>query len=668
MLYPLRWPLAAMLGIVLLILLRGVVPDWATTPPESWTGNLPLPFLIFGDGFLPTLSFKGSSVADWFNDIVHFLRNHELFGLFTFRNVTRAIAGLIVWPLNFSEDLLISGFSNWGIPPIPWVVTAALAGILGWYLKGWGLGLLASSCIVYFAVFGKWKLAMTTLSLVLVTAPIAILIGLFLGIFALNWRWFEKALWPVLNLMQSLPHFGYLIPIVVFVGLGHKAGAIATILFALPPMAKITILGLRGVSEEVLEAAVMTGCTPRQMLWRVRIPAARPTLMVGVNQVIMQCLAMVVISAFIGAKGLGIDLLFRLQTLQLGRALESGIAIVLMAVALDRLSQALSEKEPEHKPTGAFWTVHPYLTVAGLAVVLGSVLAYLVPEAGTLPRGMTITLAPQWDLIIKTIVSALYEPLSLIREYLPPYFLIPIRGFFEHLPWTVFLGAASLTGWILGGWRLATLAGAYIGFIVLSGWWTEAMITTYLVFVAVVICVIFGFPLGVWASRRASRTRIVAFLCDTLQTFPSFIYLIPVVMLFQVGTISQVMAIVVYSSIPVVRYTYVGLRSVPHNIVEAAISSGCTPSQILWKVRMPLAFPEIMLGVNQTIMFGLFMVMIAGFIGGNFDLAREIFKAKAQNDAGLGLLLALCVAFLGLTADRLILAWANRRKAQLGLA
>ena len=668
MLYPLRWLLVAMVGIILLILLRGVVPDWATTPPESWTGNLPLPFLVFGDGFLPTLSFKGSNVADWFNEIVHFLRHHELFGLFTFRNVTRGIAGLIVWPLNFSEDLLISGFSNWGIPPIPWVVTAALAGILGWYLKGWGLGLLASSCIVYFAVFGKWKLAMTTLSLVLVTAPIAILIGLFLGIFAINWRLFEKALWPVLNLMQSLPHFGYLIPIVVFVGLGHKAGAIATILFALPPMAKITILGLRGVSEEVLEAAVMTGCTPRQMLWRVRIPAARPTLMIGVNQVIMQCLAMVVISAFIGAKGLGIDLLFRLQTLQLGRALESGIAIVLMAVALDRLSQALSEKEPEHKPTGAFWTVHPYMTVAGLAIVVGGVLAYFVPEAGTLPRGMTITLAPQWDLIIRAIVSALFEPLSLIREYLPPYFLIPIRGFFEQLPWTVFLGAVSLTGWLLGGWRLATLAGTYIGFIVLSGWWTEAMITTYLVFVAVIICVIFGFPLGVWASRRASRTRIVAFLCDTLQTFPSFIYLIPVVMLFQVGTISQVMAIVVYSSIPVVRYTYVGLRSVPHNIVEAAISSGCTPSQILWKVRLPLAFPEIMLGVNQTIMFGLFMVMIAGFIGGNFDLAREIFKAKAQNDAGLGLLLALCVAFLGLTADRLILAWANRRKVQLGLA
>ncbi len=194
------------------------------------------------------------------------------------------------------------------------------------------------------------------------------------------------------------------------------------------------------------------------------------------------------------------------------------------------------------------------------------------------------------------------------------------------------------------------------------------MVTTFLVFVAVVICVALGFPLGVWASRRDSTTRAVAFLCDTFQTFPSFIYLIPVVMLFQVGTISQIMAIVVYSAIPVVRYTLVGLRGVPHDIVEAAITSGCTRRQTLWKVQMPLAFPEIMLGLNQTIMFGLFMVMIAGFIGGNHDLAREIFKAKANNDAGLGLLLALCVAFLGLATDRLIQAWADRRKQQLGMA
>ncbi len=669
-----RWLFIGLAGIVLLIMLGDTLPAWVVTPPKTWTENLPLPYLVFGEGFLPTLGWEGSNVADWFNAIVHFLRTHEIFGLFTVKDVTRAGGRLIVWPLDFSEAVLIHGFPYrgitaipWVIPAVPWVVSVGLAAVLGWYVKGWRLALLAGACIAYFAIFGWWKPAMTSLTLVLVAASIAIATGLALGILALKWRWVEKALWPLLNLMQSLPHFGYLIPLVVFVGLAHRTGAIATILFAVPAMAKITMVALRGVSQEVLEAGVMAGCTPRQMLWRVRIPAARRMLMVGVNQVIMLCRAMKVISSFIGARGLGIDLLFRLQTLQLGRALENGIAIVVMAITLDRLSQALVDKEPKHKPEGPFWVVHPYLMATGVVIVIGAVLAYLVPEAATLPRDMTITFATQWDAAIKQTVSVLYEPLGFIRDTLLVYVLLPIRDFFKGLPWTVFLGVLTFIGWRLGGWRMATVVGLYIAFIVLSSWWTEFMVTTYLVFVAVVICMALGFPLAVWASRRDSTSRAVAFLCDTFQTFPSFIYLIPVVMLFQVGTISQIMAIVVYSAIPVVRYTLVGLRGVPHDIVEAAITSGCTRWQILWKVRMPLALPEIMLGLNQTIMFGLFMVMIAGFIGGNHDLAREIFKAKAQNDAGLGLLLALCVAFLGMAADQLIQAWATRRKQQLGM-
>ena len=175
--------------------------------------------------------------------------------------------------------------------------------------------------------------------------------------------------------------------------------AIATILFAVPAMAKITLVGLRGVSREILEAGTMAGCTPRQMLWRVRIPAARRTLMVGVNQVIMLCLAMKVISSFIGARGLGIDLLFRLQTLQLGRALENGVCIVLMAIALDRLSQALAVREPEHRPEGRFWDLHPCLTIAGAVIVIGAVVSYLVPAAATLPKSMTLTFASEWDVV-----------------------------------------------------------------------------------------------------------------------------------------------------------------------------------------------------------------------------------------------------------------------------
>ena len=138
-------------------------------------------------------------------------------------------------------------------------------------------------------------------------------------------------------------------------------------------------------------------------------------------------------------------------------------------------------------------------------------------------------------------------------------------------------------------------------------------------------------------------------------------------MLFQVGDVAAITAIVIYAAIPTVRYTIIGLRSVPSETIEAAITSGCTPRQVLWKVRLPLAIPEIMLGANQTIMFALFMVIIAAFIGTR-DLGQEIFRALTFNDAGKGLVVGLCVAAIGLTADRLITEWSEQRKKILGLA
>ena len=310
----------------LLLAGRSLLPSWAITVPEAWT----LPFI------------------DWINALVRVLSKNEIFGLFTFKDFTRAVSRLVEWPLDLMQALLISGFDDLGLPALPWIMIVGLAAVFGWWLKGWRLGLLAGGAIFYLALFGKWKLSMITLSVVLVAAPIAGLIGLGLGILAVKYRPFERVLWPLLNVMQSLPHFSYLILVAIFVGVSHRAGAIATILFAMPPMARLTILGLRGISHEVVEAGVMGGCTPRQMLWKVEIPAARDSLMVGVNQVIMSCLAMVVIASFVGAKGLGQDLLFRLQGLRIGQALEIGVAIVFMAIMLDRLSLALSEKQPEH--------------------------------------------------------------------------------------------------------------------------------------------------------------------------------------------------------------------------------------------------------------------------------------------------------------------------------
>lgn len=639
-------PLLVVLPFLVLLLAASLLPDWAVQVPKGWT----IPFV------------------DWANMVFDHLRDDAIFGLFSFRDLTRGAAELITWPLAFVEGLLVSGFPDIGIAAMPWVMTAGLSGVLGWYLRDWRLGALAAGCVAYMAIFGKWELSMITLSVVLVAAPIAGLIGFGIGILAVKKQWFEALVVPLLNVLQSLPHFSYLIPIAIFIGVGHKAGAIATVIFAIPPMARLTILGLKGVAEEVREAGKMAGCTRFQTLWMVEIPSARQPLLVGVNQVIMQCLAMVVIASFVGARGLGHDLLFRLQALKIGQALESGVAIVLMAITLDQLSRAAAHKEPSHlAPDASLLQRFPFLA-ASLAVIAASLLlAAITPYAQAWPSELALSTAPFWDALVDWITVTLYDPLQYLRNAMLLYVLIPIRDLFQSIPWTAMVALVATAGWSLGGFRLAAIVSGFVLFIAFAGYWERSLITAYMVTVAVLLCIMIGLPIGIWASRSERRTGIAKLLCDTFQTFPSFIYLIPVIMLFKVGDVAAISAIIIYAMIPIVRYTIFGLRNVPQEIVEAGITSGCTQRQLLWNIRMPLAFPEIMLGINQTIMFALFMVIIAAFIGTK-DIGQEIFRALTFNDAGKGLVLGLCVAFMGLTADQLITAWATRRKQKLGLA
>ena len=466
--------------------------------------------------------------------------------------------------------------------------------------------------------------------------------------------------------MQALPHFSYMIPVAIFIGIGHKAGTIATIIFAFPVMARLTLLGLKGVSPEVREAGIMAGCTRRQMLWKVELPAARPTLMVGVNQVIMLCLAMVVLASFVGAKGLGHDLLNRLRSLWIGQALEIGVVIVFMAIILDRLSQAWARKEPERMREGPFHVRHPFIAAGAVVVVVSYILAALVPALQLWPKSLSITTAPLWDALVDYLIVYAFDYLELIKDTLLVHVLIPMRDLYLMLPWSALLVFAVTLGWYYGGWQVAGIQALFALYLAFAGFWERTLITAYMVSFAVIVCVIIGSMVGIWAAAGPRRTKVVELILDTFQTFPSFIYLIPAIMLFSVNDFAAIMAIVIYATIPTTRLTIFGLRTVPHDIVEAAITSGCTPRQVLWKVRMPLAFPAIMLGINQTIMYALFMVVIAAFIG-TTDLGQEIFRSKADNDAGKSLVVGLCIAFLGLIADQLINAWARERKKVLGL-
>ena len=338
----------------------------------------------------------------WINDSVYYLLNDWFLIDYFDSNVqetksrplvlhiTRLISSLMLFLIDLFREILIGGvetvvaFSSWDwidknpwakLPGLPWTVVTGGAILLGYKLNGRNLAIFSGITMIYISVFGQWEPSMETLSLVMVAAPISIILGLILGIWSYRSKTVEKILSPLLNVAQTMPHYSYLIPIAVLFGIGDHAGAIATIIFATPPMVRLTLLGLRKVSPEVIDAGKMNGCDDFQLLFEVHIPTARRDILIGVNQVIMQCLAMAVIASFIGAKGLGWNLLLALNQLRIGLALECGICITLIAVLLDKMSLAWANKQTNYFENLNFFQQHKYGLLFIAVLIIGSILA-----------------------------------------------------------------------------------------------------------------------------------------------------------------------------------------------------------------------------------------------------------------------------------------------------
>ena len=581
--------------------------------------------------------------------------------------VTRAIAWTLAQPLAFVEALLYRGVPGLGLAPLPWIAIAAGASLLGHWIGGRRLGIFCGLCAFYLAIFGLWTDAMKTLAIVTVTVPLAALIGLLLGVWATRSPRIERGLNIIFDVLQATPHMAYLGPVVIMFGFGQVPAMLATLGFAVPPMARLTLLGIRNVPSDIIESGQMSGCTPRQLLWKVELPSAQQALLLGLNQVVMQTLAMAVIASLVGASGLGEKLLFSLQQLQIGKAVEQGIAITLIAMVLDRMTQAFVRRTPPRYAANTPWhRRHRHLTVFVIATTVAIVAAAFIPALAVLPRDMTLSYGAPINDLVRWVSKNLFPYVKPIRDTITIWMLLPMRDFYLWLPWSTVIGTLGLVGWHFGGWRLALIPICFLGFMLLAGFWVPLMLTVYLVTGCTILCILIGIPLGIWSSRSATAARVISGICDLLQTFPSFIYLIPVIMLFQTSDLSNVIAMLFYATVPAVRYTYLGLQRVPQTVIEAATASGATKWQRLWKVELPIAFPEILLGINQTIMMALAMVAITALIGSR-DLGQEIYKALPGADTGRGLLAGLGIAFIGIIASRLIGAWAEERKKKLGI-
>jgi glycine betaine/proline transport system permease protein len=646
-------PWLVLLALTAALVLASELAPWAFKYPSAWV--VPL--------------------KSWINVVMSWLRDDAGFGLFTFQQLTRGLSWLIEQPFRLADSVLSAGFTAgarqsaallW--PPIPWFALIGALAVTAHHAGGRGLALLVGLCFLYLAVFGQWASAMVTLSSIVIAVPLGIVLGTLLGIAAFRHPRFERAITPFLDLMQTVPVFAYLVPILWFFGFNPVAAMIATIIYAMPPMVRNTVLALQRVPAEVVDFGQMAGCTRRQMLWKVLIPSARPGLMVGVNQVIMLSLNMVIIASMIGAGGLGHEVLAALRRLDFGAGLEAAIAITLLAIALDRLSQAFARRPPPvHGMTEqSFPRRHPHL-VAALALLLGGwALAALWPAIAAYPRSLQVTSGDAVNTGMEWINIHFFETIEAIKAWLLINLMVPLKRLLLGLPWPMVVAAVTLAGWQLGGWRLAVQTACFTLFIALTGNWLNATETVYLCGLSVLIACLIGIPIGVWAARNEQVHRIAQVVVDTLQTLPAFAYLIPAVMLFRVGDFAAMLAVVAYSIVPAIRYTDHGIRQIEPSLIEAARATGCTPRQLLRKVQLPLALPEIMLGINQTIMMALSMLVITALVGTR-ELGQEVYIALTKADVGRGLVAGICVASIAMTADRLIAPWAAARKRRLGI-
>ncbi|KJS09147.1 MAG: ABC transporter permease, partial [Hoeflea sp. BRH_c9] len=537
------------------------------------------------------------------------------------------------------------------------------------WLGGLRLALLAGGCFLFLAVFGQWTSAMITLASILVAAPLGVLFGLLFGIAAWRWRWVERMIAPLLDLMQTIPVFAYLVPVLFLFGFGPTAAVIATLIFATPPITRITILALRAVPGEIIDLGHMVGCTERQMTWRVMVPAARESLMVGMNQVIMLSLNMVIIASMIGAGGLGFDVLAALRRLDFGAGLEAGFAIVALAIAMDRLSQAAAERlsapAAEIQNSGLI-ARHPYLIAALALVLITTLLGYVVPGIHTYPEALQLSTGTFWSEVVAWININYFDTLEAIKNAMLLNVLIPFKRFLGDLPWFGVTALLAFAGYRLGGWKLALLTASLATFIAATGQWEKAMITVYLCGISAVLAAAIGLPIGIFAATRDRVWSWVQVAIDTLQTLPSFVYLMPAVMLFRVGDFTAMIAVVAFAIAPAIRYTALGIRKVDPKLIEAGRAMGCTEWQILTRIRLKLALPEIMLGLNQTIMFALSMLVITALVGTR-DLGQEVYIALTKADTGRGLVAGLSIAAIAIIADRLISAGASHARRRLGL-
>ena len=666
-----------------------------------------------GPSKLPKVVTDEFTFTAWVNDGEDYLKKN-------YRWATKIIAGYIKSGYYFLEDFLIDS---------PWLLIASIIFLPCLIAGGLRLGLYSLFVIYFWGAVGMWDESLQTVALMGLSVLLCVFFGVILGVLCSQSDRFDGFMKPILDTMQVMPAFVYLFPALFFFGIGGAPAILATMIYAMPPVIRLTNSGIRQVSKDTIESATSFGSSKLQLLFKIKIPLSLPSIMMGINQVIMMALALVVLACFIGAEGIGGQVWLAIRNLDVGWAMEGGLCILFMAIMFDRFSMSLT-KQKDTLPSDVqefyllpqswekfqvarfiekpllylhfvvnlvctsitnfiaivfrniflffnkdfaedlrdFLSKRYYIIPSFIVFLIISLIDSYLISIGTFPE--------EWKLSIRQPIADGVKSLTVnpgfiaftkgLRAFVYLNLLRPLDTFLTHIPWWYTMSVFVAIGYFTVGLRFAVITALLLLFIGACGIWPQSMITLSSVLVSVVLCFAIGVPLGIIASYNQRFKEVLNVVLDAMQTLPYFCYLIPVLMFFGGGIVSAVLATVIYAIPPIIRLTALGLTQVSGTYSEVSRSFGGTLFQTLKKIKFPLAVPSLVIGFNQTVVMAFAMQIVTPLIGGK-GLGLEVFNGLARSDTGRGLAAGIGIVLLAIIIDRITLAWTKKQRQALGL-
>jgi glycine betaine/proline transport system permease protein len=548
------------------------------------------------------------------------------------------------------------------VPQIGWLGVTGLATWIGLAVANWRIALLIATTFVSFGLLGFWEDSIDLLLVTGLSVIFTVIIGMPLAVLVGTRPRARTVITWFLDLMQTMPTFVYLIPVVLFFGIGVSGAVVCTLIYALPPLVRIGGYGISSVSETTIEATDSAGQTGWQRLRKVQIPMARKTIIVGLNQTTMAALSMAIIASYVDGPGLGKPVLRALVRNDIGGAIVPGLLIVAIAIMLDRTTTAASERaELAARGVGLVGRTRRMALGVGAAVALVLVWASRTyPDAAAFPESdLGDTIADALDSFVTSVVNLVDGPAGWFKDLISAVLLNPMQELLAESPWWLAALAIIAIAVVLGGIRALVPTLVCIAGIWFFDLWHDAMITLNMTLVATLLVMVLAVVLGVWMARSPRADLFLRPVLDAGQTIPAFVYLIPVLALFGPTRFTAIVAGVVYAAPAAIKLVADGIKAVSPTTIEASRASGTTAWQEITQVQVPMAKGSLVLATNQGLLYVLAMVVIGGLVGAG-GLGYDVVLGFSRSEEwGKGAAAGITIVFLGIMIDRITKAAAD---------